>query len=320
MSAVCLRWPGAFGILVFHGPVAQLGARLNGIEEVEGSNPSRSTKMQAFVKRLRAPQMELMGTGRVLRSHPRGMRMNHPPNVDEIERQVAQETRQRETKTLASIEALLGTFLPAFRETGQFTLAESNRREQVWWLLVGQSFNSLRWAFHLLQIGYYTQALILERSVEENWLVCQDCLEHAGTVDALFDDSKRMPTFRDMANRLPENLRNTWQAPKGQPQQAYGILSTISHPRPRALRLAFDFDNNRPRVGPGYNEPLFVFTSLYILVGTISITGFLVRLVSDESKEPLMAEMQRADDYLGSLRHRAERLTSTVSNVKPSDG
>ena len=27
------------------GPVAQLGARLNGIEEVEGSNPSRSTKL-----------------------------------------------------------------------------------------------------------------------------------------------------------------------------------------------------------------------------------------------------------------------------------
>lgn len=28
-----------------HGPVAQLGARFHGMEKVEGSNPSRSTKM-----------------------------------------------------------------------------------------------------------------------------------------------------------------------------------------------------------------------------------------------------------------------------------
>lgn len=95
---------------------------------------------------------------------------------------------------------------------------------------------------------------------------------------------------------------------KGHAEQAYGVLSSISHPRARALRLAFDFDNNRPRIGPGYNEPLFVFTSLYILVGAISIAGFLVRLVSDESKEPLMAQMQWANDYLKHLRGRAETI------------
>ena len=31
--------------LAFRGPVAQLGARLNGIEEVGGSNPPRSTRI-----------------------------------------------------------------------------------------------------------------------------------------------------------------------------------------------------------------------------------------------------------------------------------
>ena len=36
-----------------HGPIAQLGARLNGIEKVEGSNPSGSTQTNAcVVKRL----------------------------------------------------------------------------------------------------------------------------------------------------------------------------------------------------------------------------------------------------------------------------
>ena len=124
---------------------------------------------------------------------PSDIQTNRSPNLDEIEQQVAQETRRLEAKTLANIEALLNAFLPAFRETGQFTPTENNRQQQVWWLLVGQSFNSLRWGFHLLQLGYYTQALILERSVEENWLVCQDCLGHPQTVQALFDESKGCP-------------------------------------------------------------------------------------------------------------------------------
>lgn len=38
------------------GPVAQLGARLNGIEEVRGSNPRRSTRFfSQLIKRTEAP-------------------------------------------------------------------------------------------------------------------------------------------------------------------------------------------------------------------------------------------------------------------------
>ena len=40
-----LHWSGASGILDFCGAVAQLGECLNGIEEVEGSSPSSSTKL-----------------------------------------------------------------------------------------------------------------------------------------------------------------------------------------------------------------------------------------------------------------------------------
>ena len=231
--------------------------------------------------------------------------MSHPPNLDEVECGVTEETKRREPKTLARIEALLNAFLPAFRETDQFTPTTSNRRKHLWWLLVGRSFNSLRWAFHLLQVGYYSQALILVRSVEEDWLVCQDCLEHPDTVEALFDDSKKMPSFKVMANRLPETLRETWTAPKGQPERTYDILSTISHPRPRSLRLSFDFDENRPRVGPGYEEPLFVFTSTNTLVSAMCIAEFLVRLVSEESGGTLVGEIRRANDYLETLRLRA---------------
>ena len=40
-----LPGPCYIGVDAGQGPVAQLGARLHGMEEVEGSNPSRSTRV-----------------------------------------------------------------------------------------------------------------------------------------------------------------------------------------------------------------------------------------------------------------------------------
>ena len=108
-------------------------------------------------------------------------------------------------------------------------------------------------------------------------------------------------------------MRNTWQAAPGYPEQAYDILSTVSHPRPRALRLAFDFDNDRPRIGPGYNKPLFMFTANNILVGAISIAAFLVRLISNESQKPLLEAMQHASDQVERQMEWAESLTKDIN-------
>ncbi len=44
------------------GPVAQLGARFHGMEEVKGSNPFRSTKSHAIVRRA-APNKAIMWPG-----------------------------------------------------------------------------------------------------------------------------------------------------------------------------------------------------------------------------------------------------------------
>ena len=55
------------------GPIAQLGARLNGIEKVEGSNPSRSTvidsKQDGPIAQLGA---RLNGIEKVVGSNPTG--------------------------------------------------------------------------------------------------------------------------------------------------------------------------------------------------------------------------------------------------------
>ena len=46
---VVLTWQDeAATMLAYHGPIAQLGERFNGIEEVKGSSPFRSIEADSF--------------------------------------------------------------------------------------------------------------------------------------------------------------------------------------------------------------------------------------------------------------------------------
>ena len=53
LPMLCSWQAGADIPPAFRGPVAQLGARLNGIEEVGGSNPPRSTSFPSYRDRIR---------------------------------------------------------------------------------------------------------------------------------------------------------------------------------------------------------------------------------------------------------------------------
>lgn len=56
------------GVLKKEGPIAQLGARLNGIEEVEGSNPSGSIQQETLFQRLFRISQHCIALKKVLQS------------------------------------------------------------------------------------------------------------------------------------------------------------------------------------------------------------------------------------------------------------
>ena len=90
-----------------------------------------------------------------------------PPNLDEVEQQIQAEILGREGKTIRVTEDLLNQHLAGFSEIGPFTISEDNGLEQVWILLTNRAFNSLRWAFHLLTTGYYSQSPSPDRQQDQ---------------------------------------------------------------------------------------------------------------------------------------------------------
>ena len=215
-----------------------------------------------------------------------------------------------ESEVLVVIENLLNQQLAGFRQIGSFTLAEDNRPQQVWLLLTNRAFNSLRWSFHLLQIGYYSRSMMLIRAAFEDWLVCEDSKTHSETIDALLDRVGRVPTVNDMVARLEEPLLKEWRG-VATDDGIYGLLSTFTHPRHRAVAVLVDPETHNLRLGPSWDEDLFIVAANYLLLALRRMMEFITLLVPQDTGwlADLKPLMDRAHQCHETLELRAvERL------------
>lgn len=229
--------------------------------------------------------------------------MQEFPSLSEIEENTRVETLNREGKALTVIENLLNQYLSGFQHIGEFKRTDDNRLEQVWLLLTLRAFNSLRWGYYLLQSGYYSQSMMLTRSALEDWLVCKDCEGHVDTVEAVLDWEKHVPTFKAMADRLPEKLQLVWKEAFTD-DGIYGFLSTFAHPRYRAIHVLFDPDTKLLSLGPSYDEHLFLITCYSLFRPMIWFMEFLYRLVDPVAPDwkaeaqPVMNQAHKSSDQL----------------------
>ena len=239
--------------------------------------------------------------------------MPQKPNVDELEAEIKAEITQKELRTLQAIEDLLNKHLDGFQFLGSFTPTDENRLEYCWVLLWNRSFNSLRWAYTLLNTGYYSQSLMLTRGAFEDWLVCEDSKNHPETVETLISNEGRLPRFQTMANRLEEPLRQEWNGTK-EMEGTYGLLSSLSHPRHRSLAVLLDPDTHFIRLGPAWDEGMFIVSANYLLLALIRMVEFLMRLVLDNAKDwdsnELRPSMNEAMECRELLVSRAKMLAA----------
>lgn len=237
--------------------------------------------------------------------------MERLPSLDELEEQTSVETINREQEVLNAIEQLLNQYIAGFRLLGKSKVTHAEGQELVWSSLTLRAFKSFRWAYHLLQRGYYSQSMMLTRSGYEDWLVCMDCISYDETVDALLDGGRRVPTFRDMSERLPESLKKEW-TDYGGVEGLYGFLSTFSHPRYRTLVQNIDPEQRSFRVTPSFDQSYFLVTSYYLLQGALRMLEFLARLVHPiilKSTDEVQLIMNQANDCLDQLIVRANTLS-----------
>ncbi len=231
------------------------------------------------------------------------------PSVDDADRAAEEETQKHHADWWDAFNGLLNAYLSAFHAVGQFKVSENNRLQQMLLRSVSRSFNSLHQALNLWTATYYSQSIILARSVLEDWLVCMDALSHEETIDALAN-RERPITFKAMAERSLTAELIEWFYGGSTPENEgiYGFLSTFSHPRSRALAVQIDSgqDGNSLRLGPRYNQILATVTYSSITEVAVKMAEFAFRMIpAGKQNEVYSSHMSPAMDTAKQRLHEA---------------
>ena len=187
-----------------------------------------------------------------------------------------QQSWEQEGEVLQTIQEVIDLHFALFRYAGKLEYTEKNELQRVWFGLSTSAFHSLRVALYALESGYYSQCFTLTRAALEDWLVAFDCKSHPQTVEALLGSGGRVPAFRVMAERLPEDRKVLWRN-GGDGDGAYGSLSTFAHPRQRALEATVGGDGTA-LIFPAYNEIRFALAAKLLLQVALLMLEFVERL------------------------------------------
>ena len=241
------------------------------------------------------------------------MTSSTPIDLEGMEEHTRHITLDVEFGTLDIINKHLGLYLKLFHTMkGNIDPEDETNRAQRF--LGSRSWNSLRCAYHQLQIGYCTQAIILTRSAMEDWLVLEDGRSNPSTFQKLFD-GERMPSFSVMADRLPEANKVFWKDIDGH-DGVYSLLSTISHPRYRALLLAVNPETSQLKVGPDYNAEHFILVSHQTLFAISHHLIYLADVAAVDAFGLKEEIMQITGDGMTELRRQAAWVNETASDVQ----
>lgn len=178
-------------------------------------------------------------------------------SLDEIEDENRRQTLKRHGGDVALIERVLNDFLPAFDALDGYRIQHD--WERLLLILTVKAFNSLRCACDALLRGYYSQALTLVRTVDEDHVTCLYVHSHPDKA-SLWLEGRKTPPFGTMRSQLDD-------LPEEKLRESYRILSTFAHPGAGALATTIGRLGGSPelRLGGGFDPHHFTFTAYNLL-------------------------------------------------------
>jgi hypothetical protein len=134
-------------------------------------------------------------------------------------------TVKKHKEQLAMMEWLLKLYRDGLQTLGSFD--PNGRLEGVLLLLATRSFRSLCCEYQLIPRGYYSQAVMLARSVREDFFTAAHCINKPESVEALLND-QRMPSYRQMADSLGKVAGElTYYTYRNESQHAHARMASL---------------------------------------------------------------------------------------------
>lgn len=158
-------------------------------------------------------------------------------------------TKQKHGREIEIFSGILNTFTTAFNNMGSFDVKEDNEAEYIWLLLSTRCLHSMRCSIDLMLKGYYSQAMSLLRTGIEDWFVCGNAKNNRVVRDCLLRSGKRLPSYSTLAEKMEETRVY---------KSDYRFQSEFAHSSRLSLRVLYNPKTNEMRIGPVYDEVLFL--------------------------------------------------------------
>ena len=226
-------------------------------------------------------------------------------SLDGIEDENRRQTLKHHGGDVALVERVLNDFLPAFDALDGYRIQHD--WERLLLILTGKAFNSLKCAYDALLRAYYSQALALVRTVDEDHPTCLYVHNHRDEAE-LWLKGRKVPTFECMRSELGDVL-------KGKLRESYGILSTFAHPRAAALavtagRLGGDLDL---RLGGRFDPNHFTLAAYMLLPSATMMLGIPAIFLHDSQPEWMERITATRDEVIAWLQRINEEVAASSS-------
>jgi len=230
-----------------------------------------------------------------------------PLTPEELERKTWAITAAKHGAELHLMVDLLNRYIAGLSTLGGFVPGENNDLEYARLLLVTRSFNSLLCAIDLLQKGFYSQAMALVRSINEDWLTAADCENSPKTLNALLDADvdfwSQDYQYAEMAKRVSQMFPQDWSTVRG---SMYAIACDCNV----ALKRLVNPDTNVLAMGSHYDTALFLVAYASMLRAAVMMLQYLAKLINANS--PWHAETlpvtQKADAEIIRARNEVKEI------------
>lgn len=221
-------------------------------------------------------------------------------------------TKQKHGREIEIFAGILNTFTAGFNLMGSFEIKEDNEAEYVWLLLSTRCLHSMRCSIDLMLKGYYSQAMSLVRTGIEDWFVCGNAKNQV-VRDCLLRSGKRLPSYLTLAEKMGEI---------GVYRSDYRFQSEFAHSSRLSLRVLQNPKTNEMRIGPVYDELLFISCAESLMRVFLFMGRYLwhVLFYIDQAKAKLWDKQNSqniisASNWLKELRgkYRTESSLATSS-------
>lgn len=183
--------------------------------------------------------------------------MDHQVN----EREIGLQTRRENATEVALLDGFFNHLSEGFNALSPpFTLSESETKTL---LLATMGYNCLRWAFELMNKGYYTQANALSRMGMECWVNAVYLLLYPELAEA-WKEFKTRPRPKEMRKLVADKMAvlgvEEANVAKESMDKMYEALSEYGHPNEHALAVLMEDQegSTRLRLGGAYDRLLFI--------------------------------------------------------------